>query len=86
MQNLFWTKSTTILTRLTAICAIGFIITCLSLAFISSHRTRSILDNIKIPQDVPVNQAPAPAPVGPVQNAAPAQPQAEMPAPEGGAE
>ena len=66
MQNMFGTKSTTVLTKLTAVCAIGFIITCVSLAVISSHKAKSIVDNIKIPQQqatttaVPKAQVPAP--------------------------
>ena len=66
MQNMFGTKSSTVLTKLTAVCAIGFIITCISLAVISSHKAKSIVDNIKIPQQqtkttVPEAQVPAPA-------------------------
>jgi preprotein translocase subunit SecG len=49
MQSLFGTKSATILTRLTSICAIAFIITCLSLAIISSHRSRSLIEGVNIP-------------------------------------
>lgn len=56
MQNLFGTKSTTILTRLTAICAIGFIVTCISLAVISSHRSRSLMDNVRMSQAGAVSQ------------------------------
>lgn len=52
MQNLFGTKSTTVLTKLTTGCAVLFIITCLSLAIISSHRSRSLVDKINIPVSV----------------------------------
>ena len=69
MQNMFGTKSATVLTRLTAVCAIGFIGTCIALAVISSHQARSIVDNVRIPkvpisvpQAAPVPQAQAPAP------------------------
>ena len=55
MQNLFGTKSTTVLTKMTAGCAIMFIITCLSLAIISSHRSKSLIDKFAIP-DVNVEQ------------------------------
>lgn len=71
MQNLFGTKSTTVLTRLTAVCAIGFIVTCISLALISSHNARSIVDNVRIPQTAAPQaqnatpQAQVPAPVEP---------------------
>lgn len=50
MQSLFGTKSTTVLTRLTTICAVAFIITCLSLAFISSQRSKSLMEKVKIPE------------------------------------
>ena len=52
MQNLFGTKSTTILTRLTTVSAVAFIITCLSLAIMSSHRSRSLVESVDIPQPV----------------------------------
>ena len=67
MQNMFGTKSTTVLTKLTAVCAIGFIITCVSLAVISSHKAKSIVDNIKIPQQqaTAVPEARVPAPLEP---------------------
>ena len=55
MQNLFGTKSTTVLTKLTAVCAIGFIVTCISLALISSRQGRSIVDNVRIPKAAPVS-------------------------------
>jgi len=74
MQNMFGTKSTTVLTKVTAVCAIGFVATCIALAVLSSRNTRSIIDNVKVPQTaasepkaqpaVPADQAPAsPAPV-----------------------
>ncbi|MBU1932373.1 MAG: preprotein translocase subunit SecG [Candidatus Omnitrophica bacterium] len=50
MQNLFGTKSTNVLTKLTTICAALFIITCLSLAILSGQRSRSLVDNIKTPE------------------------------------
>jgi preprotein translocase subunit SecG len=77
MQNLFGTKSATVLTRLTAVCAIGFIVTCISLAVISSHQAKSIVDNIRIPQaSTTENQDRAPQ----AQNATP-QAQVPMPTP-----
>ncbi|MDP2921121.1 MAG: preprotein translocase subunit SecG [Candidatus Omnitrophota bacterium] len=88
MQNLFGTKSTTVLTKLTAVCAIGFIITCVTLAVMAGHKTRSILDNVKIPQtgteqsaNIPVTQAPQPEAQAPV---APAAAAPIEPAPQGG--
>lgn len=49
MQSLFGTKSTAVLTRLTTVCAVLFILTCLSLAIISSHRSKSVVDKVNIP-------------------------------------
>lgn len=77
MQSLFGTKSTTVLTRLTTVCASLFIITCISLAVISSTRTKSLVDRVSIPQEtqpVDVNtgaaeeqRPPAPAPPAPAE-------------------
>ena len=53
LQNLFGTKSTTILTRLTSACAATFIFTCLALAIISSHKSKSIIDKMAVPAAVP---------------------------------
>ena len=74
MQNLFGTKSTTVLTKLTAVCAIGFIATCIALAVMSSHKARSIVDNVRVPHaataqtetQAPAPQAQVPAPVEPI--------------------
>ncbi|MFC1624507.1 preprotein translocase subunit SecG [Candidatus Omnitrophota bacterium] len=50
LQSLFGTKSTNVLTRLTTICATAFILTCLSLAIISSHRAKSLVEKVDIPE------------------------------------
>jgi len=71
MQNLFGTKSTTVLTKLTAVCAIGFIVTCISLAIISSRKGKSIIDNVQIPKAA--TTAPNVQP--------PAAPEAQVPVP-----
>jgi len=55
MQNLFGTKSTNVLTKMTAGCAVMFIITCLSLAIISSRRSKPLMEKIAIP-DVRVEE------------------------------
>lgn len=68
MQSLFGTKSTAILTRLTTICAIIFISTCLLLAIISSQRSKSLVDKIKIPESA------MPVDVGPVETTPAGQP------------
>ena len=50
MQSLFGTKSTNVLTKLTTICAIVFILTCLSLALISSRQSKSLVEKINVPE------------------------------------
>jgi len=50
MQNLFGTKSTNVLTRMTGICAVIFILTCLSLAVTSSHMSRSLMEKLGAPE------------------------------------
>ena len=50
MQSLFGTKSTNVLTKLTTICAVVFIVTCLSLAMMSSRKSKSLVEKINIPE------------------------------------
>ncbi len=50
MQSLFGTKSTTVLTRLTTICATVFMLTCLTLAIISSRQSKSLVEKINVPE------------------------------------
>jgi len=50
MQSLFGTKSTTVLTRMTTVCAVIFILSCLSLALFSSHRSKSLVERVDIPE------------------------------------
>jgi len=54
MQSMFGTKSANVLSRLTAICAVAFIITCLSLAIISSRRSKSVIDKVNMPATIPI--------------------------------
>ena len=42
-QSVFGTKTSVFLTRATAVCAIVYILTCLTLAVMTSHRGRSIV-------------------------------------------
>ncbi|MFH1479575.1 MAG: preprotein translocase subunit SecG [Candidatus Omnitrophota bacterium] len=53
MQNIFGTKSATVMAKVTTISAALFIITSLSLAIISSHMSKSVIDKSLIPQ-VPI--------------------------------
>jgi len=55
LQSMFGTKSATVLTRLTTVCAIVFLFTCLSLAILSSHKARSIVDKADIPKAMPAS-------------------------------
>ncbi|MFC1667346.1 preprotein translocase subunit SecG [Candidatus Omnitrophota bacterium] len=50
MQSLFGTKSANVLTKMTTVCAILFIITCLTLALISSHRSKSLVEKVRLPE------------------------------------
>jgi len=83
MQSLFGTKSTSVLTKLTAVCAIGFIATCITLAVMSSHKARSIVDNVRIPHAA-ASQTETTAPSPQAQVPAPVSVPAEQPA-QGGA-
>ena len=44
-QTIFGTSTTKFLTRATAVCAVIFLITCLSLAVLSSRRSRSLMES-----------------------------------------
>jgi len=46
-QQLFGTKSTTFLNRATAVCAVFFLMTCLSLGILSGRGRRSLLERVK---------------------------------------
>ncbi|MFA4992276.1 MAG: preprotein translocase subunit SecG [Candidatus Omnitrophota bacterium] len=74
MQSLFGTKSTNVLTKLTSVCAVGFIVTCILLALISSRQTRTLVDNVTIPQTAVPIEAAQPAPAEPAPLGGPEQP------------
>jgi preprotein translocase subunit SecG len=65
-QSLFGGGAATALTRITAICAAVFGLTCLSLAYLSTVRGRSVIEQMPaslpggLPLTMPVPQAPAP--------------------------
>ena len=68
-QSLFGGGANTVMTRLTAICAGFFMVTCLSLAMLSTARGRSIVDQLPVtPDQLPIalphstNVPPAPPP------------------------
>ncbi len=55
-QSLFGSSTVTVLTRLTTLCASVFVVTCLSLAYLSTARGRSVVDQIptEIPASLPI--------------------------------
>jgi len=89
-QSLFGGGVTTVLTRVTTVCAGLFVITCLSLAYLSTQRGRSVIEQIPMsaPGVLPLrgpsegaNQPPAKTESKPVTEApAPSAPAASTPA------
>lgn len=74
-ESIFGTKTNSFLTRSTTVLAIAFFVTCLSLAFISKQRSRSLLEGKRIPvKAAPIEQEPS--------NAAAAQTQASTAKPQ----
>jgi len=61
-QTLFGTKTSVFLTRATAASAIIYILTCLTLAVMTSHRSRSLVATT--PLKTPISGAPMPQPMG----------------------
>ena len=47
-QTLFGTKTSVFLTRATAVCAVVYLLTCLSLAVMTGHRGRSLVSSGKV--------------------------------------
>ena len=70
-QSLFGGGVSNVLTRLTGGCAVIFVVTCLSLAYLSTVQGRSILEQVP-PASVPASAPSAPTPV-PVPAAAPSE-------------
>ena len=73
-QSLFGTQTATFLTRTTTVCAVMFFCTCLTLAVLSSQRSRSLLEQAPLSQRAVVppglaeellRTAPTPAPSAP---------------------
>jgi len=79
-QTAFGSQSATVLTKTTVIAATIFMLSSLTLAAISSHRTGSVMDNVAPPPPI---EEKAPAPEVP---AAPAQKPQESPQTTSGAE
>ena len=56
-QSLFGGGANTVMTKITAVCAGMFMVTCLSLAALSSQRGRSVID--RLPASIPQRQNPS---------------------------
>ncbi len=89
-QSLFGGGANTVMTKITAVAAVSFMITCLSLAILSTHQGRSVIDQVPIsanglPAGLP-RPSEQPQPAGkpqPAQPSAPTQSSSPSPAPSG---
>ncbi len=52
-QTFFGTSAAKFLQRATSVAAVVFLLTCLSLAALSTHRSRSLMDKYKAKQEIP---------------------------------
>lgn len=52
-QTFFGTSAAKFLQRATSVAAVVFLLTCLSLAAMSTHRSRSLMDKYKVKQEIP---------------------------------
>ncbi len=77
-QSLFGGGAATALTRITAVCAAVFGLTCLSLAYLSTVRGRSVIE--QMPTSLP-GGLPLPVPTVPETSTATTPSEAAMPAP-----
>src|SRR3989338_7559376 len=75
-QSLFGGGANTVMTKITAFCATLFLVTCLSLAALSTARGRSVIDQLPVSP----NELPLALPQAPEQP--PAQPSQEPSAPD----
>ncbi len=80
-QSLFGGGVNTVMTRITAICAGLFMITCLSLAALSTARGRSVIEQLptsatQLPLPLPQSPDQMPQPIKPANPAQPAKPAA----------
>ena len=65
-QSLFGGAANTVMTKITAVCAALFMVTCLSLAALSTAHGRSVMDRLRkgsgtLPLTLPQDQEPGPA-------------------------
>jgi preprotein translocase subunit SecG len=69
-QTIFGTSATRFLQNATSVCAVVFLLTCLSLAAMSTQRSRSLMETQRMKKMV-TETAPAPAKQEPVKQEAP---------------
>ena len=87
-QSLFGGGVTTVLTRITGACAVIFMVTCLSLAYLSMLHGRSVIDQLPpdLSQTLPMLPGVSPGdimpPVSPTSTGAPAAPASPTPSSE----
>ena len=62
-QSLFGGGANTVMTKITAVCAGMFMVTCLSLAALSSQRGQSVIDRLPVTEDALPSVLPKPAAV-----------------------
>ena len=92
-QSLFGSNAVTVLTRITTFCAAMFVVTCLSLAYLSTVRGRSVIDQIPATLPAGLPMLPSETPALPVESDAPestpvqppAAPEVQTPTPSDGA-
>lgn len=63
-QSLFGGGVATVLTRITTVCACLFVVTCLSLAYLSTMRGRSVVEQVPLvaPETLPLGPLSSPGP------------------------
>ena len=86
-QSLFGGGVSNVLTRATGVCAVVFVMTCLSLAYLSTARGRSIVEQVPMtsPEQVPAGLMPKPKPASatsPASTSAPVATPAPAPVPQ----
>lgn len=64
-ESMFGPKTNTLLTRLTTVLAIMFLLSCLTLAFLSAQKSKSVFEKVKpqVTQEVPEEESSQPIPI-----------------------
>lgn len=80
VESVFGTKTSALLTRITSVLAVIFFITCISLALLSAHQSKSLMRSLKPQKEAPAQPAvetPAASQPAVAPEAAPQQPSAD---------